>query len=147
MMSLPVWPHVLSKGVWYHFLSGPMFLPGGAWSQGRAGLVSRGEECATKRCLVLEGWFFLGEGVCFRGGGFWSGPRGGMALPPGGQTSRCKSITFPQLRLRAVNIYTYFCDDWFAPCSKYGHRYRYHKFYCYNCLGQTDINILYSPKY
>ena len=88
-----------------------------------------------------------GGGSLLRGEGFWSGPKGGMAVPPGGQTNRCKSITFPQLRLRAVNIYAYFCDDWFAPCSKYGHRYRYHKFYCYNCLGQTDINILYSPKY
>ena len=145
MMSLPVWPHVLSRQYGttsylvpcsFQGVSGPR--EGPVWPQG--------EGCATRRCLILEGWSRLGEGVCF-GGGFWSGPRGGMALPPGAQTNRCKSITFPQLRLRAVNIYAYFCDDWFSPCSKYGHRYRYHKFYCYNCFDQTDINILYSPKY
>ena len=135
------------QGVWYHFLSSPIFLPVGVWSQGRAGLVSRGRSVLPAGVWSWRGGLVLGEGVCFRGRGFWSGPRGGMALPPGGQTNRCKSITFPQLRLRAVNIYTYFCDDWFAPRSNHGHRYRYHKFFCYNCLGQTDINILYSPKY
>ena len=38
-MSLPVWSNAPSRGrVWYHFLSGPIFLRGGIWSQGR-GLV------------------------------------------------------------------------------------------------------------
>ena len=147
-MSLPVWPHVLSRGYGatsclvpcsFQGVSGPR--EGPVWSQG--GRVCYQEVSGPGGGLVWGRKFASVGG----GGGFWSGPRGGMALPPGGQTNRCKSITFPQLRLRAVNIYTYFCDDWFAPSSKYGHRYRYHKFYCYNCLGQTDINILYSPKY